>query len=154
MADEPVTLYPPWKQAVRDFMEAGFRPGDLIPHSWLAEHFGLPLLDDAAMLTPAEYRNRQFEWLQHVEAVKAELLERHQVLLRSVYGQGYRWVPPHEQTGVAVEEFEREARRAYRKAGERLTHLRVAELTDAQRQENLNAIGRLSMLQGMHRSLK
>lgn len=154
MSDGDITLHPAWKQAVQDFMAAGFKPGDLIPHSWLAEHFGLPMLDDAATLTAAEYRDRQFVWLAHVEAVKAELLEEHQILLKSVFGEGYRWVPPAEQTHIAVDQFEREARRAYRKAGGRLMHLRVAELTDSQRQENLDAIGRLSMLQGMHRALE
>lgn len=149
-----VTLHPRWKQAIVDFLAAGFKPGDLISHAWLAEHFGMPLLDDAARLTPSEYRERQFEWLQYIEAVKAELLERHQVFLKSVYGEGYRWVPPHEQTGIAVDQFEREARRAYRKAGARLTHVRASELTDSQRQENLDAIGRLSMLQSMHKQLE
>lgn len=154
MSDTAVTLHPAWKQAVQDFLAAGFKPGDIVPHAWLALHFGMPMLDDATMLTPSEYRERQFEWLQHIEAVKSELLEQHQVFLKSVYGQGYRWVSPHEQTSVAVDQFERDARRAYRKAGERLMHVRVAELTDGQRQENLDAIGRLSMLQGMHKQLE
>lgn len=154
MSDGEITLHPRWKQAVLDFMEGGFKPGDIISHAWLADHFGMPLLDDAAALTPAQYRERQFDWLASIELLKAELLERHQILLRSVYGEGYRWIPAHEQTGVAVKEFEQEARRAYRKAGARLTHLRADELTDAQRQANLDAIGRLSMLQGMHRALK
>lgn len=154
MDDPQVTLYPAWKQAVEDFMTAGFQPGDLIPHSWLGEHFGLPMLDDAATLTPSEYRDRQFVWLAHIEAVKNELLERHSIFLKSVFGEGYRWVPAGEQTGIAVDAFEKEAKRAYRKVGARLTHLRVSELTDGQRQENLDAIGRLSMLQGMHKALE
>lgn len=154
MSEPEVTLYPTWKQAVEDFLSAGFGPGDVIPHSWLAEHFGMPMLDDAIALKPVEYRERQFAWLQHIEAVKAELLEKHQIFLKSVFGEGYRWVLPSEQTGIAVGQFEREAKRAYRKAGNRLTHLRVAELTDQQRQENMDAIGRLSMLQGMHKVLK
>ncbi len=154
MSEHLVTLHPAWKQAVQDFLQAGFKPGDVISHAWLAEHFGLPMMDDAARLTAGEYRDRQFLWLAHIEAVKTELLQQHQILLRSVFGEGYRWVPPGEQTGVAVEEFEREARRAYRKAGQRLTHLRAGELTDTQRQENLDAVGRLSMLQGMHKKLR
>jgi hypothetical protein len=154
MSDGALTLHPRWKQAIVDFLDAGFSPGDIISHEWLGEHFGMPLLDDAAMLTPEEYRERQFSWLAHIDAVKRELLEQHQILLVSVYGQGYRWTPAHLQTEVAVQHFEKEAKRAYRKAGDRLMHVRVAELTDQQRQENLDAIGRLSMLQGMHRALE
>lgn len=154
MSDGAVSLYPVWKQAVEDFLAAGFQPGDVIPHAWLAEHFGMPMLDDAAAITLTEYRERQFTWLQHVEAVKSELLDKHQVFLKSVFGEGYRWVLPSQQTGVAVVQFEQEAKRAYKKAGRRLTNIKMAELTDAQRQENLDAIGRLSMLQGMHRTLE
>lgn len=153
MSDGQITLHPRWKQAVDDFLSAGFFPGDLIPHSWLAEHFGMPLLDDAATLTPAQYRDRQFEWLQNIESVKSELLEQHQILLASVYGEGYRWVPSAEQTNLAVGHFEREALQAYKKAGRRLVHVRVDELTDEQRRENMDAIGRLSLLQGMHKAL-
>ncbi len=154
MSEQEVTLYPAWKQALLDFTQAGFAPGDVISHAWLAEHFGMPVLDDASALTVAEYQSRQFEWLENIEAMKKALLERHQICLVSVHGQGWRWVPPHEQSDTAVKHFEREARRAYRKAGARLTHIRAAELTDRQRQENMDAIGRLSMLQGMHRAIE
>jgi hypothetical protein len=154
MSEPEVTLYPAWKQAVEDFIGAGFNPGDLVPHSWLADHFGMPQLSDAMTMTPSEYRDRQFTWLAHVECFKSALLEDHQIFLQSVYGEGYRWVPPQEQTGVAVKTFEREARRVYRQAGMRLTNVRADELTDEQRRENADQIGRLSMLQGMHRAIK
>lgn len=154
MSDQEIALYPAWRQAVQDFTEAGFVPGDVISHGWLAEHFGMPVLDDAAALTVAQYQARQFEWLENIEAMKKALLEQYQICLVSVPGHGWRWVPPQEQTDTAVKHFEREAKRVYRKAGARLMHVRVAELTDAQRQENMDAIGRLSMLQGMHRSLE
>jgi hypothetical protein len=153
MSDPVVTLFPPWRQAILDFMAAGFKPGDIVPHAWLAEHFGMPVLHDATTLSVAEYRDRQFQWLANIEAMKAELLEQHQIFLCSVFGQGWRWVPPHEQTGEAVKKFERDARHAYRQVGMRLTHLRIAELTDGQRRENSDAIGRLSLLEGMQKTL-
>lgn len=151
MSDGEVTLHPRWKQAVVDFLAAGFQPGSVITHAWLAEHFGMPLLDDAATLTAAQYRERQFEWLASMELFKADLLERHQIFLRSVFGEGYRWVPPGEQTTATLKEFEADARRAYKKAGARLVNVRYEELTDDQRQENVNAIAKVSMLENMHR---
>lgn len=154
MSDSEVTLYPAWRQAVEDFLAAGFKPGDVIPHHWLAEHFGMPVLHDASTLSVTEFQDRQFTWLANIEALKCELLEQHQIYLASVFGKGWRWVAPYEQTGLAVRNFEGEARKAYRKAGKRLTHLRVAELNDVQRQENVDAIGRLSLLQGMHKLLE
>lgn len=149
--NEEVTLHPRWKQAVQDFLASGFKPGDVISHAWLAEHFGMPLIEDTSKVSAADYRERQFEWLASIELFKTQLLMDHQVFLRSVYGEGYRWVPPGEQTGAAIKEFEQDARRAYRKAGLRLANVRHEELTDEQRRENIDAIARVSMLQNMHR---
>lgn len=154
MSEPEFTLYPAWKQAVQDFLAAGFNPGDVVPHAWLAEHFGMPLLTDASTLSVAEFQERQFTWLANIEALKSELLEVHQIFLVSVFGQGWRWVPPHEQTSTAVKRFEHEAKRAYRKAGNRLMHVRLAELTDEGRRENVDAVGRLSLLEGMHKAIE
>ena len=154
MSEPAVKLFPAWKQAVADFLAAGFAPGDVIPHAWLAAHFGMPVLNDASTLSVAEFQDRQFTWLANIEALKSELLEAHQIYLSSVHGKGWQWVPPQAQTNAAVKRFEHEAKRAYRKAGHGLMHLRVAELTDEQRRENMDAIGRLSMLEGMHRAIE
>lgn len=154
MSEPEVTLYPPWKQALQDFLGAGFKPGDVVPHAWLAEHFGMPLLTDASTLSVAEFQERQFTWLANIEALKSELLEVHQIFLVSVFGQGWRWVPPQEQTGTAVKRFEHEAKRAYRKAGNRLIHIRLDELNDTQRRENVDAVGRLSFIEGFHKSIE
>lgn len=151
MNEPEVTLFPAWKQAVRDFLAAGFKPGDMVPHDWLQEHFDMGGLSDGASLTLQEYRDRQFKWLQSVEAFKAELLEDHQIYLASVYGEGYRWVPPREQTGLAMEKFEREAKRVFRQAALRLKHVRAGELTDDQRRQNIDAIGKMSAIRGMTR---
>lgn len=154
MSEPQITLYPPWKQAVPDFLAAGFKPGDLVPHSWFEAHFGMDRLDDDTALTIQEHRERQFEWLGNIECFKTALLEQHRIFLQSVFGQGYRWCPAHEQTGVAVKAFEREAKRVYRQVGSRLMNVEAAALDDAQRKENLDAIGKISMLEGMHRSLE
>lgn len=146
------TLLPEWRQAVKDFLAAGFKEGDLVSHAWLEEHFGMQKLDEDKPLLPADWNARQFEWLRNIEAFRTELLEEHQVFLSNVLGQGYRLVPPREQTAVAQEKFEREAKRSYRKAAATLKHVRVESLTEAERKENLDAIARIAMLRGMHKT--
>lgn len=145
-----LALFPVWRQAVRDFL-AEFNYGDTVGLEWLEKHFNLLTLDDKERLTAAAFRARQFAWLSHIEAFKRELLVEHQVCLESVRGEGYRWVTPQEQTGVAMKEFERDAKRAFRGAGLRLSHIRVDELSDAQRAENLDAVAKVAMLRGMTR---
>ncbi|QOD00381.1 hypothetical protein [Pseudomonas putida] len=143
-----VTKYPGHKQAVEDFLKA-FKYGDLVGHEWLEARFGMLSMGESKSLTVDQFRDRQFEWLANVEAFKAELLRDHQVCLQSVRGRGYRWVPPHEQTGIAMEELGRGVRKVIRGAGQKLRHLRITELTDDQRRDNLDQLAKLSALHGM-----
>lgn len=145
-----VTKFPAYKQAIDEFL-AEFRYGDIVDHAWLEARFGMPSITDSHRMTPEQFTNRQFEWLANIEAFKAELLKEHQVCLQSVRGKGYRWVPPHEQTVVAVEEFDRNVRKVFRNTGQKLRSLRVMELTDEQRRENMDALAKFSALRGMAR---
>ena len=140
--------YPSWKQAANEFLSE-FKYGDMVTHSWMEQRFGMPSITESHRMTVEQFSERQFEWLANVEAFKAELLKEHQVCLQSVRGQGYRWVPPHEQTGVAVKEFESSVSRVFRTAGNKLRNLRHLELTDDQRRLNMDAIAKVSALTGM-----
>lgn len=147
MSDD-LNKYPAWKQAVADFIEE-FKYGDLVPHDWMEQRFGMPSLGETQRMTPEQYRQRQFEWLANVEQFKAALLKEHQICLQSVRGQGYRWVPPQEQTSVAMREFEASARKVFRTAGSKLRNLRHLELTDEQRRVNVDALTKVAALSGM-----
>ena len=148
MSEQSLDLYPAWKQAVKDFLSE-FKYGALVSHDWLEAHFGMLTIEDSERLTAAAFKARQFAWLANIEAFKSELLTVHQVCLESVRGEGFRWVPPGEQTGVATRDFERDARKTFRSVGQRLKHVRVAELSDGQRSENTDAIAKVSALHGM-----
>lgn len=154
MADSTgdVTLFPQWRQAVKEFLDAGFVAGDVIPRAWLEAHFAMPELDEDRPLLPAAYNARQFVWLRNLEAFRGELLGRHQIYLSTVIGEGYRIVPPAEQTAAAQDKFEREAKKSYRVAANTLKNIKVSELTDAERRENLDAIAKLSMMRGMQKT--
>ncbi len=123
----------------------------MVPHDWLESHFGLLTIEDSQRLTANAFKARQFAWLANIEAFKSELLTTHQVCLESVRGAGFRWVPPTEQTGHATKEFERDARKTFSSATKRLKHIRLAELTEGQRSENVDAIAKISALRGMTR---
>lgn len=145
-----VTTLPGWRQAVGDLLQE-FRYGDLVPLDWLESRFGMPALTESARLTPDQFKERQFEWLANIEAFKDHLLKEHQVCLQSVRDKGYRWVPPREQTALAVREFERDARRVFRQIGNKLRNLRHTGLTDEQRRANMDATAKLTALTGMTR---
>ena len=139
---ETLPAFPAWRQAVRDFLN-DFAYGDIVTHAWLEERFGMPQLGDRQKLTAADFSRRQFEWLQSIESFKDELLRRHDVCLVSVRGEGYRWVPPSEQSKVAMDAFEKDAKRVFASAATRVRHVRTNELTDDQRRENADAVAKL-----------
>jgi len=143
-----VSKHPIFKQAVDDFLSE-FGYGDLVSHEWLESRFGMPSISESRGLTMEQFRERQFEWLANIEGFKSELLTQHQVCLQSVRGRGYRWVPPHEQTGVAVEEFDRSMKKVFRGTGQKLRNLRVLELSDDQRRANVDTLTRFSALRDM-----
>lgn len=148
---EDVQLYPVWRQAVKDFMAAEVAPGYVLPHEWLEAHFGMEPLQESAAYTAETFRRRQFEWLRNFEAFRSELLEEHQICLISEHGQGYRVVPPGEQTNVALRKFEQEIKRSFRVAALRTRHVQLDALTAEERKENIDGIAKLSMLRGMQR---
>lgn len=146
-----VTTLPGWRQAAHDLLQQ-FAYGDLVSLEWLEDRFGIPSLSETQRLTADEFKERQFEWLANIESFKEYLLKEHQVCLQSVRGKGYRWVPPHEQTAVAVKEFEREAGRVFRNTGNKLRNLRHTELTADQRRANMDATAKITALAGMTRT--
>jgi glucokinase len=151
MSDEvELSRYPSWRQAVQDCLRE-FKYGDMISHAWLAEHFGMPTMGDEVEMTAQDFRSHQFEWLSNIESFKNELLRDHSVLLQSVRGEGFRWVPPQEQTRIAEDAFQKDANRAFRSAGNKLRNIRVFELSDEQRRENVDAVAKMAAMKGMYR---
>ncbi len=149
-----VSLYPEWKQAVEDFLAEGINDGEILTHAWLEARFGMKPLGEDDALTSFEFQGRQFLWLRNLDAFRDELLESHRIFLASVPGKGYRVVPAREQTAVTQEKFEREAKKAYRRAANTLRHVRVEQLSEAQRKENSDAIAKLAMLRGMQKAIE
>lgn len=151
---DELKILPEWRQAIRDFLAAGFKEGDIVPHAWFEQHFGMEPLSPDTEITVADYNSRQFSWLRNFDAFRTELLEQHQICLCSVQGEGYRIIPPSEQSALALERFEREAKKSFRKAGLTLKHVRLNELTEAERRENVDAIAKLSQLRGMVKAIE
>nr|WKF58839.1 hypothetical protein HUO10_003340 [Paraburkholderia busanensis] len=149
---DEVTLLPVWKQAVADFIDAGFQDGDVVHRAWFEQHFGMSEEHDSVKLEV--YQARQLMWMENIEAMRRKLLEEHQIYLENVFGTGYRIVPPGEQTAATKARFEREVKKEFRRAAVALKNVRYDRLTDEQRQENLDAIAKLSQLRGMRKALR
>ena len=147
---ETTTLFPEWKHAEQLFLESGFKDGDLIPRQWFEDAFGMKPLP--ATFTEKDYEKRQFAWLRNMSQLTESLLEKHQIMLHNIFGQGYRVAPPYEQTEIAQDKFQREIGRSFLQAESKLRNVRFNQLTDEQRRENRDALAKLSMLRGMQKA--
>ena len=135
MADEfddgEVTLLPPWREALRRFVAAGFKPGDVIAHDWFYESFGLDRPHPTTPLGEAE--PVRLEYLRQLSALRQALLSDHKTDLASKPGVGYEVVPPAEQSSRAWQEGKQEVYAALRRMRARMVNVDVARLTDEQR---------------------
>jgi len=131
-----------------------FKDGDIISHEEIRILIGLqePTYDDLDQipntrrveLIKERTKNYQFAYLQEVEDLKDCLLKDHKILLKNVRGEGYRLMPPHEQTHEAMSTLKKEVGVSIKKANDVLTNVRIEVLDFEHRQEHLDAQAKLS----------
>ena len=133
-----------WKNALFQFEHSDFNIGDVVPMGWFYEHFRVK--SKAECTTPDEYETERLRFMQEMHSFQNALGLDHQLHLQNVRGEGYRILPPKEQTEFAMDKVQREMQLALQKAHFRLTNLRLDELTDEQRRQNADAQAKLSAL--------
>ncbi len=139
--------FPRWKEALKLFHAAGFKPGDVVTHEWLYDAFAV---DRPGPTTPyADAQKATLAYLGQFKPFQDSLLSDCNIDLATVPGVGYKITPPAEQTGDAYRDGMNDIRKGMRKMGRRLVHVDTTALTDEQRRENANALAKLSMLQTM-----
>ena len=139
---------------VAQYIVEHYHDGDLLSHDHLKLLCGLrdPDLSNLDLIEPSRrtahasevLRKAQFEYMEHVEDVRQELLQTHRIALDNVRAKGYRLVPVKEQTSVAMTGLKRDTTRAVRKCHSLLVNVRVELLDESERRENTDALARLS----------
>jgi hypothetical protein len=135
-----------WQNALVAFDHAEFYPGDIIPMSWFYDHFRVRDLPADASCTVGEYQKERLIFMGQMERFQKALAEDYDLILQNVRGQGYRIIPPSEQTGWTMDQGQKEMTKALNKIHMRLTHIRIGELTDEERRQNADAQAKLAAL--------
>lgn len=133
---------PTWREAVQEFLSAGFAPGDIVPHDWFYEQFGIVKPEKCPNFKASQ--DAQLAYMTHVEGLKRELLEEYQIAIRAAPGKGYEVVPPQAQTAWAEDALKSDLYRALKTSKARLVNIQLDELTDDEKKQNLDAQARLS----------
>jgi hypothetical protein len=140
-------LSPPWKHALKTLLQRGLPYGSVIERAELVALFGM-----REPVTAEDQRRFDFEWLEHFEPLRSELLEEHRLHLRTLWGKGaYEVTEPEKQTGLAMQEGAHDLRKALRRMARTLAFVRHEELTEEQRAQNADAQAKAAMLAGMLR---
>ena len=140
-------LSPPWREALARLLDQGLPYGRIVTKAQLVMLFGL-----REPVTAKDQEQFQMEFLQQFTSLRAELLEEHRLMLRTMYGESsYEVVAPADQTDIAMSEGLRDLRHAARKMARGLAFVRHDELTDEQRRRNADAQAKAAMLAGMVR---
>jgi transposase len=145
--EETTRVLPVWKHAIRVLVDQGLPYGRVLTKKELSSLFGLK-----EPQTAAEQISYQMEFLQQFTELRAELLEEHRLMLRTMHGESsYEVVEPREQTELAMREGMRDLKQATRKLARGLAFIRHEELSDEERRKNADAQAKAAMLAGMIR---
>ena len=108
---------------------ASFDEGQLIPHKWLKEKFGLPKLafedydkDVDAYIEAIQLQ--QFTYMAMVDKLREDLLKNKQCCLRNVWGNGYVIVPSNEQASYGYDQMISDIKKALKQGSDIINNVR------------------------------
>jgi hypothetical protein len=149
---DSVEFYPAWRQALVHFKEAGFTHGDLMPHNWFYEAFGIEIPNE--QMPAGKYQKLKLQWLGQFKPFQNALLEQYQMDLVSEPGLGYLIIPPAEQGKRAYGDGLGEIKKAIRRMTDRMANTNLALIDAEQRKEHADMLARAGMLRGMLRQTR
>lgn len=138
MGEEKLRLNDPVLYALQCFEDAGFSYGDVIPREWFLSRFGI---QEAQSIAEAD--ENKMIYAKYLGALRAKVLSKHKMALRTKEGLGQEIVMPGEQTEWALQEAKGQITKELEKAKDRLTNIKYSELSDSEIRENTDAIAHL-----------
>lgn len=151
MSDEQgeTTIYPAWREALKQWPARGHTWGDLLGHEDLYAMFGLEMANDRTPFKEAETLKLKF--LNQFQPFKRALLEEHRMDLVSVPGLGYEIIAPDVQAPRAYDDTVDKIRKALDDGARRIRFVPTGMLSDEARRQNADLMARTAMLAGMFR---
>lgn len=149
---QEVLLYPPWKQALDLFRTTDYTYGDMLPHSWFYEAFGVEM--PSPTMPSAQAERLKLQWLTNFKPFRDALLEHHSMDLVNVFGDGYEIIHPRDQSKRAYQDALHETKKALTNAAQRIAHVNIGMLSAAERQQQADLAAKTAQLALMLRSAR
>lgn len=124
-------------------LAAIYGEGNLIPHDWLKEKFGLKKLELSDFETVDDFvealNRQQFAYMQVVDSVRWELLKQEKMYMRNVRGEGYEIVRPNDQVQYGYDSFIEDIKKAIREANMIMSNVLQVDLSQQAKDNDLRA---------------
>jgi hypothetical protein len=135
-----------WSTALFEFLQAGFKPGEIIPQQWFLDHFNI---ETPGACSRKEWLKYELNILSYFMPFREKLLKEHFVDLQPCGGSNFTIVPPVEQTSVAMTVLATNYKRIHKRGTNRLRFVNTEGFTQQQLQENADALAKVSQLKAM-----
>lgn len=130
--------------AIEKFFSAKYNDGDIIQMSWI--HRALEIKDPR---TISDVKASQFDLLQKMEMFKSILLEKHNIALKNIRGEGYMVVPPKDQARYAAAEGIRAFNKGMKRTESLLDNIRIDALSSDEKRKHVDAQVKFSAIKGI-----
>ena len=144
---QETTLFPAWRQAVRDLLDEGITYGSTISRKRIAE-----MCQVQPPTSIEDVRRHDLELLQCVTEIKDILLTAHCMLMVADHTGSFVIIAPESQTEYAVSTGIKAISREMKKMAMGVSFTKTDLLSAPERAKNADAQAKISMLAGMVKS--
>lgn len=145
--NQETTLFPAWRQAVRDLLDEGITYGSTISRKRIAE-----MCQVQPPTSIEDVRRHDLELLQCVTEIKDILLTAHCMLMVADHKGSFVIIAPESQTEYAVNTGIKAISREMKKMAMGVSFTKTDLLSAPERAKNADAQAKISMLAGMVKS--
>jgi len=135
-----------------------FEIGQLIPHEWLRQMFGIKELNMKGYPDTRSFilavQDQQFEFLGLFEHLRRDVLKNHDFLLVNIRGQGYRIVHPKDQTEYAYTSMINGIKKEFKEASDIMTHVRTNLIDQDQKAKDRQLFSKMGSLKQLFSAYK
>lgn len=133
-----------------------FSDGTLIPHQWLKEKLGLKKLTLDEFESPEEFIKgheiQQFAYMSFIDNIRWQLLEKENIYLRNIRGDGYVILNPKDQTKFGYDRFINEMKKLTKECD--MIMNRVKNVPEEQRSKDNDMRAKFNIMRTMLSTIK
>ena len=147
-----------WLELMVQVLIEKFKPGQLISHHYLAKMLNIkkPVYKNYETQSDFEkaLEKAQFKYMEMVDKLRWEILEKQYLYLRNVRGDGYIFLNPKDQTTFAKKQAMETVYKGLKTGAIIMQHIRYDALTQDEKRKNADELAKLGQLHQMIKTHK